>query len=300
MNWTGDIELVKRLESNVDRALKWIDDYANLKGNGFTYNAFRSPSGIYNQCWKDSFDSISHADGTLAKKPIAVAEAQGYVYMAKRRLATLFMHLGRECDVVSSNPAQCLWTGIIDSKYAKQLVGRLFKDYMFTGSGIRTLSSGERRYNPIGYNNGTIWPHDNAFIVAGLHKYGFVKEMSILFTGMYEAAKNFELYRLPECFSGLSRSEYSVPVKYPVACSPQALSSGAIPFMFTASPGIAPDALNNRLVINNPYLPLWLDNVQFNNVKVDNTLTDLDFRRVDNETPVNVYKKRGDINVLIE
>ncbi|HIH95600.1 TPA: amylo-alpha-1,6-glucosidase [Methanosarcina acetivorans] len=338
VNWTGNIELVRQLEGNVDRALEWIDVYANMEGNGFAYYAVKSPLGIYNQGWKDSPDSISRSDGTLAKQPIAVAEVQGYVYMAKRRLAPLFRQLGREsdaarlekeavelkerfnrefwikdrqffaqaldaegvCDVISSNPAQCLWTGIIDQKYVKYLVDRIFRDDMFTEWGIRTLSSKEQRYNPLGYHNGTVWPHDNAIIAMGLKKYGFINEMSLLFTGIYEVARMFEDYRLPECFSGLTRSEYGIPVKYPIACSPQAWASGTIPFMLTASLGITPDALNNRLIINKPHLPPWLDNVQFNNVKVGNTLTDLNFRKVECETLVNVSKKSGDINVLIE
>ena len=124
--------------------------------------------------------------------------------------------------------------------------------------------------------------------------------MSLLFTGMYEAAREFDDFRLPECFGGLTRSEYGIPVKYPVACSPQAWASGAIPFMLTACLGITPDALNNQLIINRPHLPSWLDNVQFNNVKVGNTLTDLNFRRVEEETLVNVSKRSGDINVLIK
>ncbi|RXA19573.1 amylo-alpha-1,6-glucosidase [Methanosarcina sp. MSH10X1] len=338
VNWTGNIELIKQLEGNVDQALKWIDIYANMEGNGFAYYAVKSPLGIYNHGWKDSPDSISRSDGTLAKQPIAVAEAQGYVYMAKKGLAPLFRQLGRGndaarlereagelkerfnrqfwmkdkqffaqaldaegvCDVISSNPAQCMWAGIIDQKYVKHLVDRIFRDDMFTEWGIRTLSAKEKRYNPLGYHNGTVWPHDNAIIAMGLRKYGFINEMSLLFTGMYEAARAFEGYRLPECFAGLTRSEYGIPVKYPVACSPQAWASGTMPFMLTASLGISPDALNNRLIINKPHLPSWLDNVQFNNVKVGNTVTDLNFRRVEEETLVNVSKKSGDINVIIE
>jgi glycogen debranching enzyme len=338
VNWTGDLELFKQLKDNVNRALNWIDVYANIEGNGFAYYAMKSPLGIYNQCWKDSSDSISHSDGTLAKQPIAVAEVQGYVYMAKRQLAPLFRQLGQQsdavrlekeavelkerfnrefwmkdrqffaqaldaegiCDVISSNPAQCLWTGIIDQKYAKYVVDRIFRDDMFTEWGIRTLSSKEQRYNPLGYHNGTVWPHDNAFIAMGLRNYGFINEMSLLFTGIYEVARAFEDYRLPECFSGLTRSEYGIPVKYPIACSPQAWASGTMPFMLTASLGLSPDALNNRLTINKPHLPSWLDNLQFNNVNVGNTLTDLNFRKVENETLVNVSKKNGDINVLIE
>jgi glycogen debranching enzyme len=338
VNWTGNIELVKKLEGNVDRALEWIDIYANIEGNGFAYYEVKSPLGLYNQGWKDSPDSISHSDGTLAKHPIAVAEVQGYVYMAKKGLVPLLRQLGRindaarlekearelkerfnrefwmkdkqffaqaldaegVCDVISSNPAQCLWTGIIDQKYVKHLVDRIFRDDMFTEWGIRTMSSKEHRYNPLGYHNGTVWPHDNAIIAMGLRKYGFINEMSLLFTGMYEAAREFEYYRLPECFGGLTRLEYGIPVKYPVACSPQAWASGTMPFMLTASLGITPDAMNNRLIINKPHLPSWLDNVQFNSVKVGNTLTDLNFRKVEYETLVNVSKMSGDINVLIE
>jgi glycogen debranching enzyme len=338
VRWTGDTGLLKRLEGNADAALKWIDDCADIGRRGFTSYAVKSTSGIYNQGWKDSFDAISRSDGSLAKKPIALAEVQGYVYMAKKGIAPIFKVLGREkdaarlekeaedlkerfnrrfwmedkkyfaqaldadgiCDVISSNPAQCLWTGIIDHKYAQYMVDKLFRDDMFTEWGIRTLSSSERRYNPLGYHNGTVWPHDNSIIAMGLRKYGFINEMSILFTGMYEAAQTCDNFRLPECFGGLPRSQYSVPVKYPVACSPQAWSSGAIPLMFTACLGIASDALNNRLIINKPHLPSWLDNVQFNNIKIGNTLTDLDFRRVEDKTLVNVFKKSGDINVLIE
>ncbi len=338
IDWTGDISLLSHLEKNVDAALNWIDDYSDIGGRGFSSYAVKSGSGLYNQGWKDSFDSISHADGTLAKKPIALAEVQGYVYMAKQRMAPLFNLLGRpsdavrlhneaedlkerfnhrfwmddqkffaqaldadgKCDVISSNPGQCLWTGIIDQKYAKFLVDRLFKEDMFTEWGIRTLSAHERRYNPLGYHNGTIWPHDNSIITSGLRKFGFVNELSVVFTGMYEAARMFPNYRLPECFAGFPRSKYSIPVKYPVACSPQAWSSGAIPLMFTACLGLSPDALNNRLTLKKPHLPSWLDKVQFNNIKVGNTLTDLYFRRIENETLVNVSKKKGDLNVLIE
>ena len=338
VDWTGDIGLLKQLESSVDAALRWIDDCGNLGGSGFTSYAVKSDLGIYNQGWKDSFDSISRSDGTLAKKPIALAEVQGYVYMAKKRLAPLFRlidraadagRLDREadnlkerfnrrfwmsdrnyfaqaidadgiCDVISSNPAQCLWTEILDGRYVKPFVARLFESDMFTEWGIRTLSSKERRYNPLGYHNGTIWPHDNSIIAMGLRKYGFVNELSVVFTGVYEAARLFTNYRLPECFGGFPRSKYSLPVKYPVACSPQAWSSGAIPHMLTACLGLVPDALNNRLTLNKPHLPSWLDKVQFNNIRVGDTLTSLDFRRIEDKTMVNVARKEGDLNVLIE
>ncbi|HTY90625.1 MAG TPA: amylo-alpha-1,6-glucosidase [Methanocella sp.] len=338
VNWTGDTGLLKALEGNVDAALKWIDDYADIGKRGFTSYAVRSRKGIFNQGWKDSFDAVGHSDGSLAKKPVAMAEVQGYVYLAKKSLAPLFQVLGRDgegkrleneakalkerfnrkfwmenkkyfaealdadgpCDVVASNPGHCLWAGIIDDKYAGYLVDGLFREDMFTGWGIRTLSSEERRYNPLGYHNGTVWPHDNSIIAAGLKKCGFINEMSKLFTCIYEAARTFENFRLPECFCGLPRSMYRVPVKYPVACSPQAWSSGAMPFMFTSCLGLSPDALRKRLVISKPYLPPWLDRAQLNKLSVGGTLIDLDFRRIGDKTQVDTPKKKGDISVFVE
>lgn len=338
IDWTGDIRLFRDLIKNVDAAIEWIDRYGDLDGSGFTSYARHSPKGIFNQGWKDSWDSVSHADGSIAAHPIAPAEVQGYVYMAKRRIAGLYEHIGRQddanrlrreavslkekfndrfwlkdkkyfaealdksgtCDVISSNPGQALWSEIIEPEKAKLVVERMFEEDMFTGWGIRTLSSKERRYNPLGYHNGTVWPHDNSIIAMGLRKYGFFNELSALFTCMYDAARLFSEYRLPECFGGFSRMTYSVPVNYPVACSPQAWSSGAIPFTLIASLGITPDALNGRLMLTRPHLPPWLDRVQFTNIKIGDALTNLEFRRIEEDTLVNVTGKHGALNVQIE
>ncbi len=338
IDWTGDIRLFQDLIKNVDAAIEWIDRYSDLDGSGFTSYASHSPKGIFNQGWKDSWDSVSHSDGSIAAHPIATAEVQGYVYMAKRRIAGLYEHIGRQddanrlrrdavslkekfndrfwlndkkyfaealdksgtCDVISSNPGQALWSGIVEPEKAKFLVDRMFQEDMFTGWGIRTLSSKERRYNPLGYHNGTVWPHDNSIIAMGLRKYGFFNELSALFTCMYDAARLFSEYRLPECFGGFSRTTYSVPVNYPVACSPQAWSSGAIPLMLMASLGITPDAMNGRLMLTRPHLPPWLDRVQFTNIKIGNALTNLEFRRIEEDTLVNVTGKHGALNVQIE
>jgi len=289
IDWTGDMGLFSELQGNVDAALKWIDDYGDLDGSGLISYAKHSSEGLYNQCWKDSFDSISHSDGSLAVHPIAAAEVQGYVYMAKRRMANLLERVGRhsdaarlrrdavnlrwkfnndfwmegekyfaeaidksgQCDVVSSNPAQALWSEIIEPEKARMVVDRMFREDMFSGWGIRTLSYKEKRYNPLGYHNGTIWPHDNSIIAMGLNKYGFKDELAVLFTSMYEAAGFYPIYRLPELFGGFQREEYDVPIKYPVACSPQAWSAGTIPYMLSASLGFIPDALNMRLTLYN-------------------------------------------------
>jgi glycogen debranching enzyme len=338
IDWTGDMRLFNDLIKNVDAAIKWIDQYGNLDDSGFTSYTSYSPKGIFNQGWKDSWDSVSHADGSLAAHPIALAEVQGYVYMAKRRMATLYEHTGRQddanrlrreaiglkqrfndrywlkdqkyfaealdkngvCDAISSNPGQALWSEIVEPEKARDVVNRMFEEDMYTGWGIRTLSSTQRRYNPLGYHNGTVWPHDNSIIAMGLRKYGFLDELTALFTSMYEAASLFTEYRLPECFGGFSRMKYSIPVSYPVACSPQAWSSGTIPYMLIASLGVVPDALNGRLLLTRPHLPPWLDRVRFTNIKIGNALTDLEFRRIEEDTLVNVTGKRGALNVQIE
>ncbi|OPY25320.1 MAG: Amylo-alpha-1,6-glucosidase [Methanocella sp. PtaU1.Bin125] len=337
VDWTGDTGLFNELLHNVEAALAWIDN-SDLAGNGFLSYATRSRAGLFNQGWKDSWDAVMHADGSLARPPIAVAEAQGYVYMAKNRIATLFDLIDRKddagrlkreagdlkkrfneafwmddrgffamavdargkCEVISSNPARCLWSGIIDKKYAPHVAGRIFEPDMFTGWGIRTLSSKERRYNPLGYHIGTVWPHDNSLIANGLYRYGYQDKSTTLFTAMYEAASAYTQFRLPELFAGFDRGIHNVPVKYPVACSPQAWSSGTMPYMLSTSLGFRPDALHHRLTFANPYLPRWLNNVNIRDIRVGDSQVDLVFQQRISGTLVDVIEKRGDIRVMVE
>jgi glycogen debranching enzyme len=337
VDWTGDLGLFNDLLPNVDAAIAWID-HSDLNGSGFVSYASKSRSGLSNQGWKDSWDAVMHRDGSLARPPVAVAEVQGYVYMAKKRLAILYETIGRSddarrlrreaedlkkrfneefwsddraffsmaldvrgnCDVIASNPARCLWSGIVDKKYAGPLVNRIFEQDMFTGWGIRTLSSKELRYNPLGYHIGTVWPHDNSIIANGLYRYGYHDQFSEIFTAMYEAASSYNLFRLPELFAGFDRGKHNVPIKYPVACSPQAWSSGTIPFMLMSALGFRPDALNNRLTLVDPYLPPWLNQVDIRNLRVGGSLIDLVFQRRISGTLVDVLEKRGDIRVMVE
>jgi glycogen debranching enzyme len=337
IDWTGDIHIFHDLMESVDAAIGWLDRYGDVDGSGFTSYVCRSPKGLYNQCWKDSWDSISRSDGSLAVPPVAAAEVQAYVYMAKRRIAGLFERIGRhedaerlkkeavnlrwkfndkfwmkekryfaealdkkgQCDVISSNPAQALWGEIIEQEKAKDVVGRIFREDMFSGWGIRTLSSDEKRYNPLGYHNGTVWPHDNSLIAMGLNKYGFKDELSVLFTSMYEAAAFYPIYRLPELFGGFQRGESDVPIKYPVACSPQAWSAGTIPYMLSASLGFTPDALGRKLMLVKPKLPPWLHIVRIGKLIVGDAYTELEFRREGDSTLVNVVGKRGDLEVQV-
>lgn len=338
VDWTGDLELLKKIMPNIDVAVAWIDQYSRHHSSEFTSYAARSSRGLYNHGWKDSWDGIMHSDGTLARHPVALAEVQGYVYMAKKRISALYDLVGRSgeaselkkdadrlkkdfndkfwmedkqffamalddigvCDVISSNPGHCLWSGIVDEKYAKPLADRLFDDDMFTGWGIRTLSSKELRYNPLGYHTGTVWPHDNSLIAMGMQKYHLYDRLSELFTGMYEAASVFPIYRLPELFSGFKKGAYKIPVKYPVACSPQAWSAGTIPYMLIAALGLTPDALNNRLMLVKPHLPPWLNKVHITDLRIGKASVDMEFRREESGTLVNVVKKHGEMDVFIE
>jgi glycogen debranching enzyme len=201
--------------------------------------------------------------------------------------------------VISSNPAQALWCEIIEQDKARDVISRIFGRDMFSGWGIRTLSTEEKRYNPLGYHNGTVWPHDNSIIAMGLGKYGYKEELSTLFTSMYEAASIYPRYRLPELFGGFQREAYDIPIKYPVACSPQAWSAGSIPYMLTASLGFFPDALRERLTLVKPKLPPWLQKVRINRLIVGNAHTELEFQRVGESTLVNVVGKRGTLEVQI-
>lgn len=338
VDWTGNLKLFNELLPNIEAALTWIDRYSRRPGSVFSTYSAHSSKGLYNHGWKDSWDAIMHSDGTLAKHPIALAEVQSYVYMAKTRLSVIFNSIGMSddakkladdskklksefntrfwiedkkffaqarddigaCDVISSNPGHCLWSGIVNERYARYLADRLFEQDMFTNWGIRTLSENEQRYNPLGYHIGTVWPHDNSIIAMGLSRYKFYDRLSELFTGMYEAASVFPLYRLPELFSGFKRGKYNMPVKYPVACSPMAWSAGTIPYMLIACLGPVPDALNKRLTLVKPHLPPWLGKVNITDLMVGDASVCMEFRREGSDTLVDVTKKRGELDVFIE
>jgi len=268
---TLDDEFVRKRWNHVLAALDWIDHYGDRDGDGYVEYATKSPQGLGNQCWKDSWDGIQFSDGTIPCLPIATAEIQGYVYDAKCRVArmakallnevALAARLEREADELrtrfnrdfwsterggyfvvgldgdkrpidsmTSNMGHLLWSGIVPPERARIIAGHLMSDSMFSGWGIRTLSTQDRGYNPIGYHCGTIWPHDNAVIALGLLRYGFRDEANRIALAQIEAA-GFSEYRLPEAFAGFQRSVSGFPVPYPTACSPQAWATGA-PFQF--------------------------------------------------------------------
>jgi glycogen debranching enzyme len=286
--WTGNTKLVRDLEYEARAALNWIDEYANLQGNGYVaYQRRNEATGLENQCWKDSWDSISYRNGDLPGFPRATCELQGYAYDAKVRGARLartvwrdaaFADLlerqaadlkrrfnrdfwvadreyfavaldadGRQVDSLTSNNGHLLWSGIVDKSKAKPVVRHLMSRAMFSGWGIRTLAEGESRYNPIGYHVGTIWPFDNSFIAWGLRKYGFKEEAAAVAAGIFDAAEFFD-GRLPEAFGGYPRAMTRYPVQYPTACSPQAWSTGAPLLLLRTMLGL--DPVDDRLVVD--------------------------------------------------
>ena len=296
--WTGDRRLVHELEYEARAALNWIDEYADLMGNGYiSYQRRNEKTGLENQCWKDSWDSISYRDGRLAGFPRATCELQGYAYDAKMRAARLAREIwkdpefaselekqaaelkrrfnrdfwiadgeyfalaldsdGKQVDTLSSNIGHLLWSGIVDKSKAKAIARHLVGPRLYSGWGVRTLAEGEGRYNPIGYHVGTIWPFDNSFIAWGLRRYGFKDEAARIAAGILAAADFFD-GRLPEAFGGYERTLTRYPVQYPTACSPQAWSTGAPLLLLRTMLGLEP--VGDLLVVD-PALPVGIGHV---------------------------------------
>jgi glycogen debranching enzyme len=290
--WTGDRRLVRELENEARAALNWIDEYADLMGNGYVwYQRRNEETGLENQCWKDSWDSISYKDGRLPGFPRATAELQGYAYDAKIRGARLARDIwkdprfadelerqaadlkrrfnrdfwvkdggyfalaldteGNQVDSLTSNNGHLLWSGIVDKSKAKAVVRQLMGPRLFSGWGVRTLAEGEGRYNPIGYHVGTVWPFDNSFIAWGLRRYGFKEEAARIASGILDAAEFFQ-GRLPEAFGGYERGVTKYPVQYPTACSPQAWSTGTPLLLLRTMLGLEPQG--EHLIVD-PALP---------------------------------------------
>lgn len=335
--WTGDLSLFTELRENIELALNWMKQYGDSDGDGYIEYASTSENGLINQGWKDSGDALVNADGTLARPPIALVEVQGYAYLARVLISELYNRSGnsqradvlrREAEelrarfnrdfwleekgiyamalqagnqpvtVVSSNPGHALWTGIADDDKARRTMERLMADDMFNDWGVRTLSAQERRYNPIGYHLGTVWPHDNSIIAAGFRRYGFDDAAQRIFMGIIEATMNFEHYRLPEVFAGFHRRDYGVPVRYPVACHPQAWAAGTIPYLLTTMLGLEPAAFDQRLRIVRPRLPDFISWLEVRRLRVGRASADLRFeRQTDGSISVKVLKTSGPLEV---
>jgi glycogen debranching enzyme len=335
---TGDLDTLRRLWPAIDRALAWIDGPGDRDRDGFVEYFKATPRGLSNQGWKDSFDAVFHADGRLAEGPIALAEVQGYVYAAKqlaswcadqlgfteraRRLNTEATNLAqrfedafwceeigtyalaldgdkRPCRVATSNAGQVLMSGIARSDRAERVGRRLMEPNFFSGWGVRTVAVDEARYNPMSYHNGSVWPHDNAMIATGLARYGDSRAAARIFQGMFDAATYMDLRRLPELFCGFPRFRGRGPTLYPVACAPQAWSSGVFFALLQASLGIEQDPFANVIRFRNPKLPAFLDSVVLRGLKAGTGSVDLSVHRQnDAKVSLRILEARGDIQVF--
>ena len=336
-NRTGDRELIERLWPNIERALYWIDNYGDIDGDGFVEYSRRSKDGLVQQGWKDSNDSVFHADGRLADGPIALCEVQGYTYAAKRGAAYLALVLGdrerssvlesqaatlrqrfddafwcdeistyslaldgekKQCKVRTSNPGHCLYTGIASADHAYGVAHSLISKELFSGWGIRTVASGEPRYNPISYHNGSVWPHDNALIAAGLARYGFKDMAAEILSGMLAVSTFVDLNRLPELFCGVDRRLREGPTLYPVACAPQAWSASSAFLLLQSCLGLSLNADKKQIRLDGPQLPEAIPELWIRDVRVGDACVDLFLERRANLVRLQILDKRGEVEVI--
>jgi glycogen debranching enzyme len=335
---TGDREFLASLWPHIEAALEWVDRYGDRDGDGFVEYSRQAPTGLLHQGWKDSDDAIFHADGTLARGPIALCEVQAYVYAAWRAGASLASLLGkadmavrlgqkadelrerferafwseelssyalaldgdkRRCAVRSSNAGQCLFTGIAGSERA-HLVGRgLLTPDSFSGWGVRTVAVSEVRYNPMSYHNGSVWPHDNALIALGLSRYGQMEKALRIWSGLFQAGLFFDLHRVPELFCGFPQDAGEGPVLYPVACAPQAWSAASVFLLFQSILGLEINGPEAQVRLTRPTLPNSLGELRIHNLQVAGGSVDLLVVRHEHDVGVNVLRREGDIEILV-
>ncbi len=328
---TADLETISKIWPNIIAALQWIDTYGDLDGDGFVEYQHKAENGLSNQAWKDSYDAVSYSTGLLATPPLALCEVQGYVYAAKRYVAQLGARLGepaewstrllreaetlkkafnkafwdeglkcfvialdgakKACNIKSSNAGQLLFTGIVEDELAARLVKTLMQPDMFNGWGIRTLSVSEKRYNPMSYHNGSVWPHDVSLIALGFARYGFKEEAMQLVTGLFDASLFIPFQRLPELFCGFERRKGEGPTAYPVACSPQAWSVSAVFLLLDAMLQMKIDVEQKEIRFQAPCLPGYLERVSIKGLIVDHHFVHLEVVRQQDDHQISIYWK---------
>ncbi len=335
---TGDLAFVREQWPAITRALDWIDRYGDRDGDGYIEYERHSARGLENQGWKDSFDAVFHADGSLARGPIALCEVQAYVYAAKLGACRLAERIGdhaasvklgsqaqelrtnfnsdfwcaelgtfalaldgekRPCRVRTSNAGQALAMGIVHQVHVADLARTLMSDDSFNGWGVRTVAATEARFNPMSYHNGSLWPHDNALIALGLARYASKENALRILTGLFEASTFMDHNRLPELFCGFQRYVGQGPTLYPVACSPQAWASAAVFQLLCACLGLTFSPAKPQLQFEHPALPAYLNWVRVSNLQVGGGVVDLMLTRHAYDVSINVTKKTGDVDVAI-
>jgi glycogen debranching enzyme len=334
---TGDLAFIRRLWPSITAALQWMAKDGDPDGDGFIEYARESPTGLVHQGWKDSHDAVHHADGRLAEAPIALCEIQGYAFAAWRGAARLAARLGqpdraaewsaragdvrrrfedafwsdelgtyvlaldgakRQCAVRTSNAGQVLWSGVATADRATAVARQLMSADSFSGWGIRTLATSAARFNPMSYHNGSIWPHDNALIAAGLRRYGLRHEVLQVLSGLFDASVSMDLHRLPELFCGLARRSGERPTLYPVACNPQAWAAAAVFSLLQSALGIEVDGPHATLRLTRALLPAFLDEVHVRRLRVGSARLDLRFRRHEHDVGISVLRRDGEAEVV--
>ncbi|HJV74200.1 MAG TPA: amylo-alpha-1,6-glucosidase [Noviherbaspirillum sp.] len=334
---TGDLDFIRSIWGNIRNALHWIDHYGDRDGDGFVEYARYTESGLAQQGWKDSYDSVFHSDGRLADAPIALCEVQGYVYAAKLRAAELANLLGEpglareltdsaqrlkerfndvfwceeigtyalaldgkkmQCAVPSSNAGHALWSGIATPEYAARVSDQLLSEDFFCGWGIRTIPVKEVRYNPMAYHNGSVWPHDNAIIAEGMARYGFTGKAMKVFSALREASLYMDQNRMPELFCGFEKRPDEGPTLYPVACSPQAWSAACVFSLLQSCLGLCFDPKRSEVRFRHPQLPPFLETVELRDLTINGATLDLMLQRYPNNVGVKVIRKEGNAEVV--
>ena len=337
LDYSMDVDFLKEIWPNVLAALDWMDTYGDVDKDCFIEYQAKSQRGLTQQGWKDSHDSVFYRDGVLAAPPIALCEVQAYAYGAKKAAARIASYLGfsdlaevlerkagrlrdqferefwdnelgcyvlaldgekKPCRVRSSNAGHCLWTGIASEEHAARMAKTLMHEDYFCGWGIRTLASGEVRYNPMSYHNGSVWPHDNAIIASGLARYGYKDEALRILGALFEASTFIEFNRLPELFCGFhKRSDVEGPTLYPVACSPQAWAAASPYLLFESCLGISIHAANHLVEFASPRLPESISHLALTNLRVGEHTIDLRLRRDGEAISVDVIRAHCDVTV---
>lgn len=334
---SADRPLIEKLWPHVQRALTWIDQYGDVDGDGFVEYARHSSSGLIQQGWKDSNDSVFHSDGKLAEAPIALCEVQGYVYAAKLAAARLSRMLGdlngscelevqaetlrtkfeeqfwcedlgtyalaldgrkRPCRVRTSNAGHCLYTGIVSPERARRVADNLMNEDSFTGWGIRTVACTESRYNPLSYHNGSVWPHDNSIVANGMARYASKKMAGQVLLALLDLSSEVELRRLPELFCGLKRRPNEGPTLYPVACSPQAWAAAAPFLILEGCLGITVQAERRRIVFDRPFLPEGIPQLSIRGLRCGKVAVDLLLERRNDSVLVHLENNQDDIEIV--
>ena len=338
-DYTGDIEFLEHLRPHIDLALEWIDRYGDTDGDGFTEYARHGDKGLVQQGWKDSNDSVFHSDGSIANPPVAPCEVQGYVYAAKMAMAKIYAAWGdaqrqkslldeaaklqhrfeeafwcddlstyalaldghkKPCQVRTSNPGHCLFSGIASRERARLVAHTLISADFFSGWGVRTVGCHEARYNPLSYHNGSIWPHDNAIIAAGMARYEFREFAGRILMSLLDLSSSVELQRLPELFCGVDRRLGQGPTLYPVACSPQAWAAGAVFMLLQSCLGISINAKDRRVIFDRPYLPKGIPQLSIHDLRIEDTRVSLFLERDGGPVRIQVLEKHGEVAVVVK